>query len=64
MLEFLEGIAHLPSKFSAFSLIAENMTIEDEEGLIKKLISTLKSDEKDHQLQFLIDQRGHLLTQL
>jgi len=42
MLENLVGIVHLPSKFNVFSLIAANMTNEDEEGLIKKLISILK----------------------
>jgi len=42
LLEYLVGILHLPSKFNVFSLIAANMTNEDEEGLIKKLISILK----------------------
>ena len=42
MLEYLVGIVHLPSKFNVFSLIAAYMTNEDDQELIKKLISILK----------------------
>jgi len=64
LLEYLVGIVHLPSKFNVFRFIAANMTNEDEEGLIKKLISIMLKDANGHLFQFLIDERGHLLTQL
>ena len=51
----LIGIVHLPTNFNVMSMIAANMTNEDEHQFVKYLVEILLSKEYAYMIQFMVD---------